>query len=367
MDVTLTDEEEFLAKNAARVAADLRTAAAPEGRLDAATAWAALEASGLVAMRAEQDPAERASAVDVALCVEAFGAAVSPAPLVGALLAVELLRLAGDDRPGASATRPTIALAGDLSGVAHVSEPDCKEVVAGAPGTRTLGTDHRRPPIAFDALGATSAVGLVTAGAGRAIGTVELVDPVAAWAAADATGSADLSRVLRPVPRTPVEGPGLRVTDDAYDRWRSFALVALCADMVGAMDGALGMAVEYARNRRQYGRPIGSFQAVQHLCAEQHVSVEASRSVTYWAAWAVDALDPDGALHAATVAKAYVARVCRPVVEAVLQVHGGIGQTWECDAHRHLRRVLLDRAVLGDEHEQERVLRRKALGDPPTA
>jgi alkylation response protein AidB-like acyl-CoA dehydrogenase len=127
----------------------------------------------------------------------------------------------------------------------------------------------------------------------------------------------------------------------------------LCADMVGAMQAALNMGVEHARSRHQFGRPIGSFQAIQHLCAEQHVNLEASRSATYYAAWAVDGLSPADALVAARVAKAYVSRVSTQVVEAVMQIYGGLGQSWECTAHLFLRRVLADRTILGDDRSQE--------------
>jgi alkylation response protein AidB-like acyl-CoA dehydrogenase len=132
-------------------------------------------------------------------------------------------------------------------------------------------------------------------------------------------------------------------------RWQAFALSVLCADMVGAMAGGLQMAVAYASQRVQFGRPIGSFQSIQHLCAEQLVSVEAARSATYHAAWAVDGLPASEALLAARIAKAYVSREAPLVAEAVLQVHGGIGHTWESLAHVFLRRALLDRAMLGDQ------------------
>ena len=102
------------------------------------------------------------------------------------------------------------------------------------------------------------------------------------------------------------------------------------------------------RPRRQYGRSIGSFQAVQHLLADAHVLTEGSRSVTLHAAWAVDAL-PAGrrAGRRRGLAKAYCARAARTVCETAIQVHGGIGNTWECLAHVYLRRALLSSELLG--------------------
>jgi alkylation response protein AidB-like acyl-CoA dehydrogenase len=347
VDATLSDDEQLLADSAARVAGDLRKAVGPDGSLDPATAWGALDASGLVAMRGEADPAGRASALDVALCVEAFGRQTSPAPLVGPLLAIELLALAGVESPG----RATIALTGDLADIAGLGIAGLG--IAG-PGTGDPSTAHG---VAFDALGAAVAVGI-------GVGAAGMVPVLGALpASGGASISADLTRTVVPVAGfvPGAVGGAAALGPDDLDRWRAFALTTVCADMVGVMAGALAMAVAYAGERRQFGRPIGSFQAIAHLCAEQQVSVEASRSVTYWSAWSVDAVAPAEALYAATVAKAYVARVARPVVEAVLQVYGGIGQTWECEAHRYLRRVLVDRAILGDERAHEAAVAHRAL------
>ena len=113
------------------------------------------------------------------------------------------------------------------------------------------------------------------------------------------------------------------------------------------MRGAVDLAVDYAADRHQYGAAIGSFQAVQHLLADAFVAMEGSRSVALHAAWAVDALPAADALAAAAVAKAYCARAARDVCETAIQVHGGIGNTWECLAHVYLRRALLSSDLLG--------------------
>jgi alkylation response protein AidB-like acyl-CoA dehydrogenase len=130
------------------------------------------------------------------------------------------------------------------------------------------------------------------------------------------------------------------------------------------MRGALDGVVQYAKQRVQFGVPIGSFQAVQHMCAEALVKVEGAASATKYAAWAVDELDPAAALLAARTAKAYAGAVARDVPETVMQVYGGIGQTWESIAHFYLRRTLLDRQVLGDEQAQLAHLADSRLGRP---
>ena len=112
------------------------------------------------------------------------------------------------------------------------------------------------------------------------------------------------------------------------------------ADLVGVSRGALNLAVEYAKIREQYGHSIGSYQAIAHLLAESVTLTEGSVSILRHAAWAVDELPADEAVRAAKVAKLYCARTARTVCETSIQVHGGIGNTWECLAHVYLRRAL---------------------------
>ena len=109
---------------------------------------------------------------------------------------------------------------------------------------------------------------------------------------------------------------------------------------MGAARGTHALATEYAKVREQYGAPIGSYQAVAHLLAEGLALIEGSISVLRHAAWAVDELPGPHAVEAARVAKIYCARAALTVCETSIQVHGGIGNTWECLAHIYLRRVL---------------------------
>lgn len=130
------------------------------------------------------------------------------------------------------------------------------------------------------------------------------------------------------------------LTDEQFQRWQALALVATTADLVGAARGAHAVAVDYAKLREQYGNTIGSYQAVAHLLAEGLALIEGSISVLRHAAWAVDELEPAEAIQAARIAKLYSARTARTVCETAVQVHGGIGNTWECLVHLYLRRAL---------------------------
>ena len=135
------------------------------------------------------------------------------------------------------------------------------------------------------------------------------------------------------------------------------AAVMVCAELCGVIDRCLEMAVGYAKERHQFGRPIGSYQAVAHRCADMLVLAESSRSLTYHAAWAVDSDAPERAL-AVSMAKAYCSDAARDAAGMSIQVHGGIGFTWEHDAHLYFKRAKWGEVVLGDARQhRERVAR----------
>ncbi|SEH71358.1 Acyl-CoA dehydrogenase, C-terminal domain [Mycolicibacterium rutilum] len=157
-------------------------------------------------------------------------------------------------------------------------------------------------------------------------------------ASAPESESVDLTRSLAGVVESPPELAEL--SDEDAGRWRALALTVTCADLVGAARGTHTLAVEYAKVREQYGATIGSYQAVGHLLAESLALIEGAVSVSRHAAWAVDELPVAEAIEAARVAKIYCARAALTVCETSIQVHGGIGNTWECLAHVYLRRVL---------------------------
>ena len=135
------------------------------------------------------------------------------------------------------------------------------------------------------------------------------------------------------------------MSGDQHDSLHALALVATSADILGAARGTLSLATDYAKLRQQYGKTIGSYQAVAHLLAESLAMIAGSTSVLWYAAWAVDELPPSEALDAGRIAKLYCARAAKAVCETSIQVHGGIGNTWDCLAHVYLRRVLVSTAL----------------------
>jgi hypothetical protein len=215
----------------------------------------------------------------------------------------------------------------------------------------------------LDAGTATAALVGIGGADGWTIGAVALQPP----ALAASSGGVDLTRPVASVDApgtvTALEGLTHSLSSDDMAAWLSLGLALTNADLVGVMRGALDLSTEYARARRQYGAPIGSFQAVQHLLADAFVAMEGSRSIALHTAWAVDALPATDALAAASAAKAYCARAARAVCETAIQVHGGIGNTWDCLAHVFLRRALLSSEVLGGIGPNlERVLAARNIG-----
>lgn len=283
MDVRLTAEQQQLRDAAAKLADDLGPAAVQD--LDDRTRIARLdkqiENTGWRSLRSDG-----ASGVEVAIVAEEFGRHLVDTPFLGPVLADDLGRHVGVDVSAA-----TVAI-----------------------GDRVV-----------DARGARRALSLSG-------GTVLAVDVEVS------PQSVDLTRADGTVAGSPE--PLGDVSPEVSEQWRALALVTTTADLVGIARGAHAVACDYAKIREQYGKQIGSYQAIAHLLAESLALIEGSVSVSRHAAWAVDELAPAEAIRAAKIAKVYCARASRTVCETAIQVHGGIGNTWECVAHVYLRRAL---------------------------
>lgn len=316
MDVRISTEQRALRDAAAQLVDRLgpRSVADLQDAERAAKLDAAVAASGWRELRsADDDGRPWASAVEAALIAEELGRGLADTAFIGPTLAADLRRLAG---AAETATPETVAMTTDLGG--HAVDGDA---------------------VAIDAVGAHVALVI---GSGSVLVSVDVDD------AADA--GVDLTR---PIHRLAANRGAARVADakplsrEDITRHIALGLALSCSDLVGVMRGTITLATNYAGVRQQYGALIGSFQAVQHLLADAFVSMEGSRSAALHAAWAIDALSPEDALAAAATAKAYCSRAARAVCEASIQVHGGIGNTWECLAHVFLRRALVSTDLFG--------------------
>jgi alkylation response protein AidB-like acyl-CoA dehydrogenase len=166
----------------------------------------------------------------------------------------------------------------------------------------------------------------------------------------------DLTRKVYSVQfsNTPAEKLG---SLDAVTKSFALATTALAAEMVGGMQRALEITVAYAKTRKQFGKPIGIYQAVQHQCADMYLETESSRSAVYYAAWALQENTPDAAT-AVSIAKMYASDAGRNVGNHGIQVHGGMGFTWENDLHLYYRRAKASETMLGDAaFHRERIAR----------
>ena len=178
-----------------------------------------------------------------------------------------------------------------------------------------------------------------------------LVDPKAPGVSTTLLKTMDQTRKLCEVALRDVSVPAERVLGPAgwklLERVTDRGKVGLCAEMCGGAQKVLEMSVDYAKVREQFGRPIGSFQAIQHKCANMLVEVESSKSATYYAAWAVANDVPEASL-AAAMAKAYCSDAYRHTAGEGIQIHGGIGFTWEHDMHIYFKRAKSSEVTFGD-------------------
>jgi len=312
--------------------------------------------------------------VEQALGLEEMGRAVYPGPYFATVLLAASLIRAGGDRAQMDAYLPAIA-SGKLKATLATSE-DTRTATGGPEGTAL----HARP------LGG----GYALSGTKRFVPFAHVADLL--LVGARTTDSSDRRRgiTLFAIER---DTPGLKLTSNvSIDRTNKFstltleevrvdrdaivgrvdegwevlrptlqrAAVGASAEMLGAARKCLEMSVEYARVREQFGQPIGMFQAVKHACAEMLLEVENSHSATYYAAWALDADAPDAGV-AASVAKAYVSGAAREVCGSAIQVHGGIGFTWEFDLHLYFKRAKHFEALYGDAEQRRELVLREVL------
>jgi alkylation response protein AidB-like acyl-CoA dehydrogenase len=140
--------------------------------------------------------------------------------------------------------------------------------------------------------------------------------------------------------------PGSPLDAGRYDAWRDRAYVSIAAEMVGTARRIFDMSLAYAKEREQFDRPIGSFQAIQHKLADMSLALERSTSAVQYAAMTCDAATADRALVCHS-AKAAAGEAARRILKDGAQIHGGIGYTWEHDLHLYLRRATTDEDMLG--------------------
>jgi alkylation response protein AidB-like acyl-CoA dehydrogenase len=284
--------------------------------------------------------------VDLAVLFEEMGYALAPSPLLSNTIAGLALSLCGSDDQRRRYLRPLAE--GEKRGTPALWD-------AGSPvsiGSFTMEAKADGDGVVLD--GEKTLV-MDAAGAdfflvATADGRRHIVEAGADGVTVTGEPSIDLTRRLSSVR---FEGVRVAAADtlpgEGADYYPVFlrVCVALAAESTGVAQRAMEMAVEYAKDRQQFGRPIGAYQAVSHRCAQMLLETENARSAVYGAAWAADA-EPESLPLAASTAKAYASDAGWRVPDASIQAHGGIGFTWEHDLHFFLKRGRANAALFGD-------------------
>jgi alkylation response protein AidB-like acyl-CoA dehydrogenase len=275
----------------------------------------------------------------VALYANIMEAVGAPASMIGPALAGQVIATASFPVYDEWTGLPQLGAADRLTGVLH-------DVVDGASASR----------IAVVALDRSEPVLCVVESADAGVSPARLQSVDLTRRLAEVTLDAAHCRVV---------ARGTAV-NDAVGRAADRLVIAVAAEQVGGADRMLAMAVDYAKSRAQFGRPIGSFQAIKHRCADMMVDVESARAITLQAAALLDQGSAAGPA-AASGARVLASEVFCDVAEAGLHIHGGLGFTWEHAAHLFYRRAHASRLLFGTPRRHRDLLATRLGLDPPPA
>jgi alkylation response protein AidB-like acyl-CoA dehydrogenase len=333
MDFGFTDEQRDIQRAArdllAGRASPARVREHAEARTTDKALWTELCELGWPGIAiAEENGGQGLGGIELSILCEELGRAYAPVPFLPTVLAAALIEQAGGP---SERERWLPALAsGEAIGALGVAVEGNAEFVVGAAEADVI------------VLVEDDGTGRVLAAEQAEVTPIESIDPTRSAARVSAREDG-------------AELPGEVAV--GIDR----ALVATSSELVGVCDRALEMTVEYVKDRKQFGVPVGAYQAVSHRCAQMLLDTEKARSTTSFAAWTVDA-DPDGLPAAAAMAKAAASEAGREVTAAAIQMHGGIGFTWEADVHWLFKRAQIDAALLGGA-KQHRVRLARIIGE----
>jgi acyl-CoA dehydrogenase len=312
----------------------------PAGDGDPSELWKAIGEQGWAAVLVpEEHDGIGLGLLDASVIARVFGSGTVPGPWLGTILAGEAIRLAGSPAQRAS-WLPRIA-SGEVKGAVAIHRPGSSPTPANAPATAAGGTLSGTLQLVeyvevADVLVVAAPDGLY------------LVDPKDAALAITRCESLDRTTRVATVELNGVAGERLEqsspeIHQDLLDR----GAVLVANDLVGIARKALTETVEYDKTRVQFGKPVGSFQAIKHDLADLHVAVTMAEHAATYAAFAVDTDREDRTL-AVSIAKSKAADTARKATSDMIQYHGGIGYTWEHDAHFYFKRAKRLEYAYGD-------------------
>ena len=293
------------------------------------------------------------SFVELGILLEKMGRVLTPSPFFSSVvLGANAILLAGTEAqrrtylPGVASGERRVAVAISEPGIGWSSDEIGLTAAAVGHGTVLSGMKS------FVLDGHTADLLIVAARTAADAIALYVVDPGAEGVTIERLRTMDMTRkqaAIELVDVSPIErlgGPGDHTGSAVIERLYDLAAVMLAFEQVGGAQRCLEMSVAYAKERVQFGRPIGSFQAIKHKCADMLVSVEAARSTAKYAGWALAGSDDDLAV-AAALAKARCSDAYCSVAAETIQIHGGIGFTWEHDAHLYFKRAKTDQLLFG--------------------
>jgi alkylation response protein AidB-like acyl-CoA dehydrogenase len=318
MDFGLTDDQRDIQRTARDLLGERATPARvrehAEARTIDQTLWSELSELGWPGIAiSEQYGGQGLGQIELSILCEELGRSLAPVPFLPSAMAAAVIEQSGLAEqcarwlPGLASGETIGALGSSVDGVAEL-------VIGGADAQVLVLVDE-------------DGNGLVLSAEDAEVSPLQAIDP---------TRSA--ARVSAP------EGAGDSLGDACAGLGR--ALVSVSSELVGVCERALDMTVAYVKDRKQFGVPVGAYQAVSHRCAQMLLDTEKARSTAAFAAWTADA-DPERLAEAAAMAKAASSDAGREVTASAIQAHGGIGFTWEADVHWLYKRAQLDAALLG--------------------
>lgn len=359
MNFAFSEEQEFLRETARRYFEDkcpsekTRALMATDAGFEVEL-WAEMAAMGWQSMAIPENYGGAGFGfLETSVLLEEMGRSLLPAPFLSTVvLGANAILLAGSEEQK-QRLLPLVA-AGELRMALAVTEANGRwdesgvEMVAQADGTSFVlsGSKH------FVIDGHTAQTYIVAARTDDGV-TLFLLESGSAGVSSSLVESMDQTRKLAEVSFADVVVGPEAVLGRPGDGWVTLeklyqiASVALAVEAVGGAQKVLEMAVEYAKDRIQFGRPIGSFQAIKHKCADMLVGTESAKSAAYYAAWAVSE-DNDELPIVAPLAKSYCTEQFFAAASENIQIHGGIGFTWEHDAHLYFKRAKSSELLFGD-------------------
>ncbi len=317
MDFGLTEDQREIQRTARDMLASRATPARVREHADARSTdeelWKEIGELGWLGIAVdEQDGGQGLGSVELSILCEEIGRTVAPVPFLPTVLAATLIQHAGS---AAQRGQWLARLAsGELKGAVGTARDGVGEFVVGAPDAQVI--------VLIE-----DGAAVVVAGGDVEVAALESIDPTRSAGKVTLGGAGEaLGGDLQP----------------AIDR----GLIAVASELVGVCDRALDMTTEYVKERKQFGTPVGAYQAVSHRCAQMLMDTQQARVTTSYASWTADA-DPEKRAEGAAMAKAAASYAGREVTSAAIQMHGGIGFTWEADVHWLFKRAQIDADLLG--------------------